>query len=192
MAKACVDLGIDMLNDISAGDHSRNEMLKLAVKHQMPIILMHKQGIPSSMQNDPVYGNVVEEIRDYLNNKVELLLEMGLADNKIILDPGIGFGKTVSHNLQIIKHCRDFGIRSTSRNFSKSLPVLIGVSMKSVIGHITGEPTHNRLAGSLGLELAALSQGASVFRVHHVKATQNAMDAYMQIAYDMNDNQFNE
>ncbi len=187
VADACLELGVDMINDVSAGEHSNNEILSLAVKHQTPIVLMHKQGMPKDMQDSPIYKNPVEEIKFYLNNKVKLLLKLGLSDDKIILDPGIGFGKNKSHNLEILRHAgrfgefRELGVSLSKDIYSKRFPVLIGASMKTIVGDMTGEQVANRLPGTLGLHLGALMRGASIFRVHHVKAMRDAINTCMEV-----------
>ena len=178
VAEECLQWEVDMLNDISAGENSHNQMLHLAVQSQRPIVLMHKQGEPAFMQDHPTYQNVVKEIKLYLKDKVSLLLNLGLSDDKIIVDPGLGFGKTKSHNLQILKQAGAFGDLSKE---VKRVPVLIGASMKSLVGDITGEPPANRLPGTLGVQLAALACGASILRVHHVKAMKDAMNVYMEV-----------
>ena len=176
VARACLKEGVDMINDVSAGDHSQNEMLTLAAGSKTPIVIMHKQGMPQSMQVSPHYQDPVKEIKYYLNHKAELLLKQGLSKDKIVMDPGIGFGKNKSHNLAILRKTGEFGEFGERR-----FPVLIGASMKTIVGDITGEPVSGRLPGTLGLHLGALMRGASIFRVHHVKAMRDALDSYMEV-----------
>jgi dihydropteroate synthase len=129
---------------------------------------MHMQGTPQDMQASPAYADVVGEVTDFLRARLEILDAAGVARERVTIDPGFGFGKTVEHNvalLQGISRMRD----------ALGLPVLAGLSRKSMIGAITGRPLEQRLAGSLGGALAAIAQGARIVRVHDVAETVDAL-----------------
>ncbi|MFA5867916.1 MAG: dihydropteroate synthase [Actinomycetota bacterium] len=160
VARAALDAGASMINDIS-GMTFDSAMAPLAAKAKVPVALMHIKGTPKDMQADPVYDSMMSEISGYLRDKAQDAIGAGIAPNKIIIDPGIGFGKTVEHNLEIIRRVREF----------KSLghPVLIGPSRKSFIGKILGLEPDQRLEGTAAAVAACVAGGASIVRVHDVK-----------------------
>ena len=173
VAKKALAIGIDMVNDVSAGDDSNNEMLAWTIAENLPIILMHRQGDSLSMQDNPTYRCVVEEVFIYLKKKLQLLKNLGAKKHKVIVDPGIGFGKTKEHNILLLKNLNRF----------KKLhaPILIGASMKRIVDDLTGEPLSHRLAGSIGLQLASLANGADILRVHHSREMLAAIKTYFTI-----------
>jgi dihydropteroate synthase len=161
-AKAALDEGADIINDISALRFDKR-MVDVAVKYKAPVILMHMKGDPLTMQKNPEYGNVVDEIIKFLDERIKYCLNEGMNKNSIIIDPGIGFGKTTSHNFQILKHIDEF--------HSLGYPLLLGVSRKSLIGSVTGRETIDRLAGTISLLTYCLLNRTNIVRVHDVKET---------------------
>jgi dihydropteroate synthase len=161
-ALAALDAGATVVNDTSAGlDDS--SMLPLVARHQVPVILMHMQGRPATMQDRPVYGDVVAEVLAFLKSRVDAARSVGVLEEKILLDPGIGFGKTLEHNLTLL--------RRQSELLSLGRPLVIGTSRKKFIGTITGvEEPARRLSGSLAATAWAVANGAGIVRVHDVEA----------------------
>lgn len=172
VAEEALKSGANVINDISALRMDK-EMAELARKYDIPIILMHMQGTPQNMQKNPCYKDVIAEIYDFLKQRISFAEEHGIKPKKIIIDPGIGFGKTVQHNLLIIKHLRKF----------KALkkPILIGVSRKSFIGKILDLPEQERLEGTLAAICVSILNGANILRVHNVKETKRAVEVVKAI-----------
>lgn len=164
VAKACIDAGAAIVNDISAGDDDA-EMIPYIVNTNVPYIVMHKQGTPQTMQKDPQYTNVVQEVVDYLARKVALLHSMGI--NDIVIDPGFGFGKTVEHNYQLLKHLNAFSVCG--------VPILAGLSRKSLINKVLNTKAAEALNGTTVLNTIALLNGAHILRVHDVKEAKEAI-----------------
>ena len=161
VAEAAVNAGAEIINDVS-GLTFDPEMASVCAGAGKPVVIGHIKGSPKDMQENPVYGNLFGEMLDFFNRSKEMLLSKGLSESKIIIDPGIGFGKTLEHNLAIIKHLEVF--------FSCLDPVAVGFSRKSVIGAICGRKNPlERLAGTVALDTIALEKGAAVIRVHDVK-----------------------
>jgi dihydropteroate synthase len=162
-----VDEGADMINDVSAGNMD-NKMLKTISQLDVTYILMHMQGVPSNMQQRPYYQNVIEDIIDFFRDKIKELNAMGFDD--IILDPGLGFGKTISHNYRIIKNLRAFAVMG--------YPVLVGLSRKSMITKVLNLPSEKALNGTTVMNTIALMNGARILRVHDVKEAVEAAALY--------------
>ena len=158
--------GVEMINDISGGESS--ELLDHVAKHNAGIILMHKQGDTQSMQNNPQYTEPVTEIISYLKTQIQKAKSAGI--QHIMIDPGIGFGKTLKHNLAILKNLNEFQ--------SLGCPIVLGTSNKSFIGQLTGAELQDRLGGSLASILAGYQKGATIFRVHDVIQTKQAFDVF--------------
>ncbi len=168
-AEAALDAGANWINDISAlRDDPATAVL--AARRGCPIVLMHMLGTPRDMQSAPRYDDVVEEVCSFLAERARAAEANGIARDRIILDPGIGFGKTLEHNLALLRHLP----RLTFLGY----PVLIGASRKSFIGHLTGAAVGNRLPGSLAAALAAVDAGAAIVRVHDVAATRQALTVH--------------
>lgn len=159
VAEAAVEAGASIINDITAFDDEA--MMELAVRSQIPVILMHMQGTPQNMQADPKYDDVVEEVLAYLMQRAKIAEAAGIATERIFLDPGIGFGKTIEHNLQLLNRLDllcGVGYR-----------VLIGASRKRFIGEITGKETpSDRIFGTAATTAIAVAKGVSIVRVHDV------------------------
>lgn len=158
--RACLGEGADILNDISALRADRS-MAKAAARAKCPVILMHMQGTPRTMQKDPKYVDVVDEIDLFFRKRIHAAYDAGIAPTNIILDPGIGFGKTLEHNVTVLRRLRE--LKALGR------PLLIGVSRKSMLGKLSGEPVpEQRLPESLAAGSIALAHGAAILRVHDV------------------------
>lgn len=171
--RAAVNAGARIINDVSA--LSGKGALDAAAELAVPVILMHMQGEPGTMQDNPSYGDVVAEVRDGLLARAQACREAGIADQDIALDPGIGFGKTVAHNLSLLAHLDS--LTATGH------PVVLGVSRKSYIAKIDRDvPPGDRVAGSVATALAAWDQGVRIFRVHDVAEHRQALAVYGAIA----------
>ncbi len=166
VARRAVEAGAAMINDISALTFDPN-MAPLAARLSVPVILMHIKGTPRDMQKDPRYTDLIGEIKSFLDRAVQHATGAGIDPERIIIDPGIGFGKTAEDNLTLIGHIRDF--------FEIGRPVLVGASRKSFIGALTGRPADDRLWGSIGAAAAAALLGAHLVRVHDVAQTRDAL-----------------
>ncbi|MFQ6067273.1 MAG: dihydropteroate synthase [bacterium] len=167
VAKEALEAGVDMVNDIS-GLRFDPQLKEIVARFRAGVVLMHIKGTPRDMQNSPQYGSLMGEIISYLSESIRLAQTTGIDLEKIAVDPGIGFGKTVEHNLQILNHLGE--LRSLGR------PILIGASRKSFIGAILGLPLEERLEGSLAAASLAVMQGAKIIRTHDVKPTRRAVD----------------
>ena len=167
VAEEALKNGAGMINDISALRMDEN-MVKVAREYDVPVVLMHMQGTPRTMQKNPHYKNVIAEIYQFLANRIKVAEENGIKPNKIIIDPGIGFGKTTKHNLLIIKNLKKF------KPLKK--PILIGPSRKRFIGEVLGLPLEERLEGTLGVVAVALLNGAGIIRVHDVKEVKRVVE----------------
>ena len=166
-AKAAIEAGADIVNDISAMKYDEN-MVKVVKEYNVPVILMHVKGKPKDMQIDPVYENLMKEIHLYFNERIDYCKSHGITEDKIILDPGIGFGKTVEHNLKIMNRIEELK--------SFNLPVLLAASRKATIGKVLGSlPTEERLEGTIALSCLAVDAGLQMVRVHDVKENIRAI-----------------
>lgn len=166
VARGAVGAGASMINDISALSFDP-EMAKLAAELRVPVILMHIKGTPRAMQKDPRYDDLIGEVRGSLRLSIDRAVGAGIDPEQIVIDPGIGFGKTVDDNLTLLRRLRDF--------YDLGRPVLVGVSRKYFIGHLTKRPVTERLAGSLGGAAAAVMSGAHMVRAHDVAETRDAL-----------------
>lgn len=158
-------LGVDMVNDIGALE--ANGALEIVATSKAAVCLMHKQGEPSSMQRAPVYGDVVAEVAAYLQRRADLAQTAGILPQRIVIDPGFGFGKTVDHNITLLQKLANLSLNG--------LPVLVGLSRKSMLGAITGNTAGDRVHESVAAALLAIQRGAAVVRVHDVKPTRDAI-----------------
>lgn len=163
VADACLKAGAHLINDITG--LTNPEMRKVAVKHNVPVVLMHMKGSPKIMQQNPVYQDVLGEITTFFREQITMARNEDI--QQIIIDPGIGFGKTVEHNLQILKHLGAFK--------TLGCPILVGPSRKSFIGTITGLSVKERLDGTLAAITVAIMNGANVVRVHDVNECRRAV-----------------
>jgi len=174
VAKEALDAGADIVNDISAL-RMDPEMVRVLAESQAPVILMHMLGTPRTMQQRPHYENCVEEIAAFFQERIEFCIANGIAREKLILDPGIGFGKRLEDNLAIIACIARF------KQFG--FPVLVGASRKSFIGmiHVSGTNARERLGGSIASALVAVRNGADIVRVHDVAETVEAFCVWQAI-----------
>lgn len=163
--RAAVDAGANMLNDVRA--LREDGALEAAAELGVPVCLMHMLGEPRSMQRDPQYDDVVEDVLQFLADRVNVCQAAGIARDKLLVDPGFGFGKNLTHNLTLLRGLDRFKLLG--------LPVLVGLSRKSMIGAVLDKPVDERLYGSLAAASLALWQGASVIRVHDVAATKEVL-----------------
>jgi dihydropteroate synthase len=160
--EAAWQAGADMVNDISALEDDP-ELAFFAAEKELPVILMHKRGTPDTMQDNVLYTDVVEEVSAYLTKRCAFAVSAGIRRDRIIIDPGIGFGKDTAANYALIA--------GTDRLVRTGFPVLMALSRKGCIGAVTGRPTAERLAGTLSAELVSVLLGASMVRVHDVRET---------------------
>jgi dihydropteroate synthase len=170
VAARALDAGAVLVNDVSAG--ADPAMFPLVAGRGAGMCLMHMQGEPGTMQDDPRYDDVVSEVTAFLESRMEAAVRAGVAEQAIVLDPGIGFGKGPGHNLALLR-----GLGSIT---ALGRPVLVGVSRKGLIGALTGRDVGDRLAGSIGAGLAAVANGAAVLRVHDVAETVDALRAFTE------------
>jgi len=172
-ARAALDAGAAWINDITALEGDR-EMAGLAARRRCPVVLMHMRGTPADMQHDLHYTDVVAEVLDYLVGRATAAVEAGISRDRILIDPGIGFGKSPQQNLALL--------RATPRLVETGYPVLVGASRKSFLGACFGQEPGQRLEGSLSAALAAAAGGAHVVRAHDVGPTRRALDVWAGIA----------
>lgn len=171
VAKSCVrDFGVQIINDISGGELDR-AMFHTVGRLGVPYILMHMQGEPRTMQDAPHYDNVTAEVITYLARRAQMLRDHGVKD--IILDPGFCFGKTLDHNYELMAHLADF--------HELQLPLLVGISRKSMIYRLVGGTPIDALNGTTALNMAALMRGAHILRVHDVKQAVETVKIYEKI-----------
>ena len=169
VARACLDAGADIINDVTALT-ADPEMLPLAVESEAGICAMHMQGTPQTMQVDPQYDDVVAEIIAYLTVRRDTLLAAGVAADRICLDPGVGFGKTHAHNLEIMQRVREF--------HSLGTPLLVGHSRKGFLAKIIEDRAADRMPPTVGVALALARAQVQVIRVHDVEAVRHALLAF--------------
>ena len=170
VAEAALEVGADLVNDVSAL-RADPALAELAAARAVPVVLMHMRGVPKTMQTEgggPAYADVVGEVIDFLLERIEWAAERGIARDRIMADPGIGFGKTVEHNVELLRRLEEFEVLG--------VPVLVGASRKTFIGRVTGvETPDQRLAGSLVCAAAAVLGGAAVIRVHDLAESRRAV-----------------
>lgn len=165
--KAAFEAGADILNDISALEDDER-LASFCANENLPVILMHKRGIPSNMQKNTDYGkNVFDEVNSYLEKRAEFALASGIKSDKIWLDPGVGFGKDVKGNFELIRRCGELG--------GGKYQVLMALSRKSCIGAVTGREVQERLSGTLTADVLSVLHGASMIRVHDVKEAVDSL-----------------
>jgi len=166
VAERCIQCGAEMVNDIS-GLYFDPRMKEIVARHQVPVIVMHIKGTPRDMQKDPQYRDLIGEILSFFRESISRADAAGVPADKIIIDPGIGFGKSFAHNLDILKGLESFKVLGK--------PIMVGVSRKSFLGKILDLPVDERLEGSIAAALYAVLRGANIVRVHDVAATVRAL-----------------
>ncbi len=172
VAEAALDAGAVLVNDVTAG-RGDPDLLPLVADRGAAVCLVHMRGAPRSMQSDPRYGDVVAEVRDALAERLEAAVAAGVREERVILDPGIGFGKTLDHNLALLAGIGELG--------ALGRPVLIGVSRKSMFEGLLGRPVGERMPASVAAGLAAVARGAAVLRVHDVRETVDALRVWTAV-----------
>ncbi len=181
IAEAALSVGANMVNDISALRFD-GQMAKLVAHAGVPVILMHMQGEPRTMQANPVYGDVVGDIKEFLSERIEFALSHRIEKQRILIDPGIGFGKRVEHNIEILRRLGEFQ--------ELGCPLVIGTSRKFFIGrlgrpHAEPLPVHERLEGTIASNAIAVLHGAQVVRVHDVGAMKKALAIIDAVRYGL-------
>lgn len=172
--RAALDQGADMINDITA--FRDPAALELVARAQCGLCVMHMQGEPRTMQRAPHYDDVVSDVRRFLAERCQALVQAGVARERIMIDPGLGFGKTVAQNYELLRRLEDVRV--------DGFPWLLGVSRKSMIGHVTGrQDPRQRVAGSLAAALAGVARGAGIVRVHDVRETRDALLVWQAVEY---------
>ena len=171
-ANYALNNGACLVNDISGLSFDK-EMVDIVIRHNASIVIMHMKGTPKTMQKNPNYDNVIDEICDFLTNQVDFAINKGVSSDKIIIDPGIGFGKTLNDNYEIIA--------KLSQICDLGHPVLVGPSRKSFIGTTLDEPVEKRLEGSITAAAMCYHSGAKILRVHDVKETKKSLSIVKKI-----------
>jgi dihydropteroate synthase len=157
--------GADIINDVRALQNE--DCLKVIAQSNVPVCLMHMKGMPRTMQNNPVYTDLISEIKNFFTQRINACINVGIAKERIILDPGFGFGKTLEQNFTLLAHLADFK--------SFGLPILSGTSRKSMLGNLLNRDVEQRLSGSITTAILAAQQGSNIIRVHDVKETSDAL-----------------
>ncbi|WP_191013685.1 dihydropteroate synthase [Treponema zioleckii] len=170
--KAALDAGADILNDISALEDDE-KLAGLAAETKIPVILMHKRGEPDAMQKNTAYRDIFTEVSNYLSSRAEYAMSQGISQEKIWVDPGIGFAKDVAGNFELMRKCGSL--------CDGKYPVLMALSRKSCIGAVTGQETEFRLAGTIAADLLCVKRGASMIRVHDVREAKDSLIVYNAI-----------
>ena len=173
VAREALQAGACIVNDIS-GMTFDSDMLSVCAHANAAVCVMHIQGTPQTMQQNPEYSDVVAEVTEFLQQRLEACIQAGIDSDQVCLDPGIGFGKTAEHNLQLMHAIAQ--LRETLQR-----PVLIGHSRKRFLSKLLGRPVEERLAGTVGVSLALFENGADVLRVHDVQATRDALLAWSAV-----------
>jgi len=166
--RAALEAGASMINDVQA--LQAPGALEAVRSSRCAVCLMHMKGEPATMQREPHYDDVVAEVKEFLRQRIAAAEGAGIARERLVVDPGFGFGKTAEHNLQLLRRLREFG--------DLEVPLMAGLSRKSTIGKLTGRPVEERLAGSLAMALLALEGGARILRVHDVKDTRDVITVW--------------
>jgi dihydropteroate synthase len=168
VAEAALDAGAEIINDVTAF-RAAPQLAALCAERGCGVVLMHMQGKPRTMQENPVYDDVVDEVKGFLAERIEFATGEGIAEDRIWVDPGIGFGKTVEHNLELLRRLAELG--------DMGRPIVVGASRKSFIGRITGRELHQRVGGTIAASVMGLVAGAEVLRVHDVAPVREALEA---------------
>jgi len=169
--QAALDAGASMINDVQA--LQAPDALAAVRAAQCAVCLMHMKGEPATMQREPHYDDVVREVKAFLQTRVAAAEAAGIARERIVVDPGFGFGKTAAHNLTLLGRLAELA--------ELGVPLLVGLSRKSTIGRLTGRPAEERLAGSLAVALIAVQRGATILRVHDVKETRDTLAVWQAL-----------
>jgi dihydropteroate synthase len=169
VARTATDVGAEIINDVT-GLEGDPEMVAVALDTAAGICAMHMQGTPQTMQDDPTYADVVSEVREYLRQRRDALMAAGISKERICLDPGIGFGKTHEHNIELMAHCREL--------LALGCPLLVGHSRKGFLGKLIGDKDADRTYATVGAALSLATQGVQIVRVHDVRPVREALSAF--------------
>jgi dihydropteroate synthase len=169
--RAALDAGAAMINDVNA--LQADGALDIVAKTAAAVCLMHKQGVPQNMQHQPHYQHVSDEVSTFLRGRIAAAITAGIPRERLIIDPGFGFGKSIEHNLALLKNLHAFTLLG--------VPILAGLSRKSMLGVITGRDVGHRMAASVAAALIAVQRGASIVRVHDVRETVDALKIWCAI-----------
>jgi dihydropteroate synthase len=169
VARSAIGAGAEIINDITglAGD---SEMIGVALKAGAAVCVMHMQGTPQTMQDNPTYGDVVREVREYLLQRRDTLMAAGIDRERICLDPGIGFGKTHEHNIRLMRHCHEL--------HELGCPLLVGYSRKGFLGKLIGDKEADRTNANVAAAISMATQGVHIVRVHDVRAVREALTVF--------------
>jgi dihydropteroate synthase len=170
-ARAAVEAGAHIINDISGGADAA--MLKLIANSGVGVCLMHMQGTPETMQDSPTYDDVIADVTAFLSQRIQASIAAGVRPEQIAIDPGFGFGKTLQHNLLLLRHLQQVRVGEH--------PLLVGLSRKSMLGKITGRPVEDRDAASVAAAVIAMQNGADVIRVHDVGKTMDGLQVFKHV-----------
>lgn len=173
VARAALEAGAEIVNDIS-GLTFDAEMPAVCAAADAGVVCMHIRGTPQTMQDDPQYDDVVAEVIEFLNGRIAALEQQGIRRDRIVLDPGIGFGKTAAHNIELLSHVGE--LRSLDR------PVLVGHSRKGFLAKVLGRPVDERINGTMGISVALAAQHTDILRIHDVRAVRDALWAWRAVA----------
>lgn len=171
--RQALDAGADMINDITA--FRDPQALDVVASSHCGVCVMHMQGEPRTMQDAPHYTDVAVEVQQFLKERCQALLQAGIHRERIVIDPGFGFGKTVAQNYELLRRLNEARV--------DNFPWLLGVSRKSMIGHVTGQQPQHRVSGSIAAALAGVSRGADIVRVHDVQQTRDAIRVWHAVEY---------
>jgi dihydropteroate synthase len=169
VARAAIDAGAEIINDVT-GLEGDPDMIAVALESNAGVCAMHMQGTPQTMQVNPTYVDVVSEVREYLKRRRDALIAAGIPQEQICLDPGIGFGKTHEHNIELMAHCREFHVLDC--------PLLVGHSRKGFLGKLIGDKEADRTYATVGAALSLATQGVQIVRVHDVRPVREALAAF--------------
>jgi dihydropteroate synthase len=169
VARAAIDAGAEIINDVT-GLEGDPDMIAVALESNAGVCAMHMQGTPQTMQVNPTYVDVVSEVREYLKRRRDALIAAGIPQEQICLDPGIGFGKTHEHNIELMAHCREFHVLDC--------PLLVGHSRKGFLGKLIGDKEADRTYATVGAALSLATQGVQIIRVHDVRPVRDALAAF--------------
>ena len=168
-----IKLGVYLINDVSGLEYD-NKSVDILKKYKIPFVLQHSLGIPDVMQKNPKYQNVLLDIYDFFEKKIKFLRKIGIKHNNIILDPGIGFGKNLKHNMKIIKNISIY--------HSLGLPILLGISRKKYIKELSGKnDSSSRIGGTVSTSIFAMMQGVQMIRVHDVNEINQSIKVFKEL-----------
>jgi dihydropteroate synthase len=171
LMQAAIEAGVALINDVRA--LQKPGALEVLAASTVPVCLMHMRGEPENMQNQPVYEDVLAEVRHFLQSRIDACVQAGIGRDRIIIDPGFGFGKTLEHNLELLNRLYEFK--------QLELPLLIGISRKRMLGAVTGKSEKERLVAGIAAGVIALMQGVSIIRTHDVAETVDAVKLYQAV-----------